>query len=272
MLSDLLYYPLYYLIRYRRKIVRKNLVESFPEKNLKEIISIEKKFYHFFMDMTLESCKLASLTQDEIRSRVHFVNINVVNDALNQGKSVSALAGHYGNWEWMSSVGLWLNEDAVCAQVYHKLVNPSFDRIMRELRERMGNVCVDMKKTARFVANMSAEKKSCMLALIADQSPKRRDIKHYVQFLNHTVPVLVGPEKLTKHYGNVPVYANIQRVKRGYYECDFTVLHEDASSLPDYELSDLYFKRLEEEIKKRPEYYLWTHNRFKYAQETDQSN
>ena len=264
-ISDIMYYPLYYVIRYRREIVRKNLTESFPEKSLSEIITIEKKFYRFFMDMLLESSKIASISPDEIRKRMKFVNIDKTNKLLDEGKSLAFFMGHFCNWEWMTSVGLWIKDDVVCAQVYHKLINETFDKIIKQMRERMGNICVEMRHTARFVASMKAENRACMVALIADQSPKRRQIKHYVKFLNHMVPVLVGPEKIANHFGYMPILVNAKRVKRGYYECEFSLLHNDPTSLPDYKLTDLYFERLEDEIRKHPECYLWTHNRFKYA-------
>lgn len=264
-ISDIMYYPLYYVIRYRREIVRKNLTESFPEKSPSEIITIEKKFYRFFMDMLLESSKIASISPDEMRKRMKFVNIDKTNKLLDEGKSLAFFMGHFCNWEWMTSVGLWIKDDVVCAQVYHKLINETFDKIIKQMCERMGNICVEMRQTARFVASMKAENKACMVALIADQSPKRRQIKHYVKFLNHMVPVLVGPEKIANHFGYMPIFVNAKRVKRGYYECEFSLLHNDPTSLPDYKLTDLYFERLEDEIRKHPECYLWTHNRFKYA-------
>lgn len=264
-MSDLMYYPLYYIVRYRRATVRKNLTESFPEKSLGEIVAIEKRFYHFFMDMVLESCKLTTITPGEIRKRMKFVNIDVVNGLLDEDKSIAFFMGHYCNWEWMTSVGLWTDRDVPCTQVYHKLVNPAFDRLMKQMRERMGGQCIEMRATARFVAQMRAEHKTSMVALIADQSPKRRDIKHYTRFLNHQTPVIVGPEKITKHYGYTPVFVEARRVGRGYYECRFSLLHDHPADLPDYRLSDLYFERLEDEIRRQPECYLWTHNRFKYA-------
>ena len=264
-ISDIMYYPLYYVIRYRREIVRKNLTESFPEKSPSEIITIEKKFYRFFMDMLLESSKIASISPNEMRKRMKFVNIDKTNKLLDEGKSLAFFMGHFCNWEWMTSVGLWIKDDVVCAQVYHKLINETFDKIIKQMRERMGNICVEMRQTARFVASMKAENKACMVALIADQSPKRRQIQHYVKFLNHMVPVLVGPEKIANHFGYMPIFVNAKRVKRGYYECEFSLLHNDPTSLPDYKLTDLYFERLEDEIRKHPECYLWTHNRFKYA-------
>lgn len=264
-LSDILYYPFYYVIRYRRKIVRKNLTESFPEKGLDEILSIEKKFYRFFIDMMLESVKFISMTPEETRKRMKFGNISIVNEKLREGKTVSAFLGHYANWEWMASIALWLCEEAVCAQIYHRLRNQVLDKLMKYLRERMGSICIDMYKTARFVANTATDDKSYMIGFLADQSPKFREVRYFTHFLNHEVPILVGTEKITKHYGFEAVFAGMKRVKRGYYECTFTFLHDNPSSLPDYELSELYYQKLEEEIRQQPECYLWTHNRFKHA-------
>ncbi len=264
-LSDILFFPFYFIIRYRRKIVRKNLTESFPDKSIDEIIRIEKRFYHFFIDMALESCKLISITPEELKRRMKFTNIEVANDILSGGKSVSVFLGHYGNWEWISSIGLWLYKDAVVAQIYHKLRNKSMDKIMRKLRERMGNSSVEMHKTVRFLANTATDNRPYLIGFIADQSPKRREVKHFIQFLNHNIPVLTGTEKATKHFGYNAVFLSIKRVRRGYYECELETLHANSQSLPDFELTSLYFRRLENEILQHPELYLWTHNRFKYA-------
>ena len=268
-LSDILFYPFYFVVRYRRKIVRKNLTESFPEKGIDEIVRIEKKFYHFFIDMALESCKMASISPEEIKQRMQFTNMERVNEMLAEGKSISVFLGHYGNWEWLTTIGLWLHEDAVVAQIYRKLRNESMDKIMKSMRERMGNKCVEMRTTVRFMANLATDNRAHMIGFIADQSPKRREVKYYTRFLNHNIPVLIGTEKATKHFGYDALFASVRRVKRGYYECEFTPLHDNPKLLPDFELTDLYFQRLENEIRQRPELYLWTHNRFKYAMSSD---
>lgn len=264
-LSDILYFPLYHIVRYRRKIVRKNLTESFPDKAPDEIIRLEKKFYHFFIDMTLESCKLATITPEEMGKRIKLINLELINGMLREGKSISVYLGHYGNWEWISSIGLWFYEGTVVAQIYRKLRNKPMDKIMKKLRERMGNVCVDMHKTVRFMADAATDHRPYAIGFIADQSPKKRESKYFIPFLNHTVPVLTGTEKVTKHYGYKAVFICMRRIKRGYYECEFTSLHDNPQSLPDFELTNLYFKKLENEILQHPEFYLWTHNRFKHA-------
>jgi KDO2-lipid IV(A) lauroyltransferase len=264
-LSDILFYPYYFVVRYRRRIVRKNLTESFPEKSVDEIIRIEREFYHFFIDTTLESCKLISISREEIMRRMKFTNIELPNSMLRDGRSVSLFLGHFGNWEWISTMSLWLEKDIIPAQIYHKLRNNAVDKIMMTMRERTGTHCVDMKKTVRYMVDASADSRPCIIGFIADQSPKRRDAKHFIPFLNHQVPVLTGTEKATKHFGYEALFVSVKRVKRGYYECEFVPLHDDPKSLPDFELTDLYFRHLEKTIQRHPELYLWTHNRFKYA-------
>ncbi len=265
LVSDILFYPFYYIIRYRRKLTRQNLTETFADRSKEEIVAIEKRFYHFFIDMFLESCKLISISPEEMKRRVKFTNIELVNGMLAEGKSVSGFLGHYGNWEWISSIGLWLDKNAGFAQIYHKLRNKQMDRIMLQLRERMGGECVSMYQTVRFIANAAKENKPYVIGFIADQSPKKREVKHFMRFLNHTIPVLTGTEKVTKHYDYCAVFVSIRRIKRGYYECELTPLHDNPKSLPDFELTKLYYQRLEQEIMQHPELYLWTHNRFKYA-------
>lgn len=265
-ISDCLFYLVYYVFRYRRRIVRKNLTESFTSKSEKEIIKIEKQFYHFFVDMILESVKLASASKDEIKRRMSFKNIKEVNETLKQGKSISLYLGHYANWEWCSSIPLHLESDVTSAQIYHKLSNQNMDRLMLYIRERMGAVCVDMRKTARYATELVANRKVCIIGFIADQSPKKVESHHFLHFLNHNTPVLTGTEKITKHYGFEAFFLNVKRVKRGYYEAEFIKLHDNPQSLPDYELTSLYYRMLEKCINTHPELYLWSHNRFRNAE------
>ena len=264
-LSDIIFYPFYFIIRYRRKTVRKNLTESFPGKTIEEIRSIEVKFYHFLIDMALETCKLMSISPDEIRKRIRFTNIELANNILIDGKSITLFLGHYGNWEWISSMGLWLYKGSTSVQIYHKLRNKAMDKIMKAIRERMGSICVERYNTVRFMASAMKDNRTCIIGFLADQSPKKREVKYFINFLNHIIPVITGTEKATKHFGYNALFLNTKRVKRGYYECELSSLHNDPESLTDYELTDLYYKRLECEIIRHPEFYLWTHNRFKYA-------
>lgn len=264
-LSDGLYYIIYYMVRYRRTIVRRNLTESFPEKSMAEIVEVEKKFYRFFMDMFFESCKMATISPQEMSRRMKFSNLEPVKALLKQGKSISTYIGHYGNWEWISSLPLHLEGDVVAAQIYHRLRNESMDRLMLHHRERMGAVSVEMRRTARYINELAARRQVSIIGYIADQSPRKRDSRHFLQFLHHWAPVLTGTEKITKHYGLEAWFLDVKRVKRGYYEAEFVCLHDNPQSLPDFELTALYFQHLERTIRQRPELYLWTHRRFKHA-------
>ncbi len=264
MLSDGLYYVIYYMVRYRRDVVRSNLTSSFPEKNSWEITSIEKAFYHFFMDTILESGKLASISQEEMKRRMVFPNVEQVNASLKSGKSIALFLGHYGNWEWCSSMPLWLEKNIVGAQIYHALRNKDVDRLILHNRERMGAVCVEMGKTARYVNELSVADKVGLIGFIADQSPRPRNANYFLSFLNHNVPVLVGTEKLAKRYGLEAWFLSVRRVKRGYYEAEFVKMHDNAPSLPDFELTDIYYEMLERQIREVPELYLWSHKRFKH--------
>lgn len=265
-ISDCLYYFVYYIFRYRRHIVRKNLTESFPEKSEQEIVGIEKRFYHFFVDLIFESCKLTTISKEEMKKRMIFKNVDAVNKLMNEGKSISLYLGHYGNWEWCSSIPLHLDKNFIGAQIYHRLSNKNMDRLMLKIRERMGAICVDMHKTARYVTELATKKKVSIIGFIADQSPRKKDSHYFIDFLNHKTPVLTGTEKITKHYGFEAFFLKVKRIKRGYYVAEFVQLNDKPQSLPDFELTDLYFSMLEDCIITQPELYLWSHNRFRNAE------
>lgn len=264
-LSDCLFYLLYYVVRYRRRIVRKNLTESFPEKSEQEIKRIEKRFYQYFTDQVLESCKMATISPAEMSRRMKFTNIEEANAVLRSGKTISLYMGHYGNWEWVSSIPLCLEPNVLAVQIYHKLRNENMDRLLLYQRERMGAISVEMRKTARYIAQLKTANKVSIIGFIADQSPRKRDALHFIPFLNHQTPVLTGTEKIIKHYGFEAWFLDMKRVKRGFYEARLIRMHDTPQLLPDFELTTIYYQMLELMIKERPELYLWTHNRFKHA-------
>ena len=268
-LSDGLFYVLYYVIRYRRPIVRKNLTESFPEKSEQEILQIEKNFYRYFTDQVLESCKMTTMTPSEYRCRMKFTNVEAVKGVLREGKTISLYMGHYGNWEWVSSMPLWMEENVKSVQIYHKLSNENMNTLILKNRERMGAISVEMRKTARYITEQVAKRSVCIIGFIADQAPRKKDIRYYLAFLNHQTPVLTGTEKIIKHYGFDAWFLKMKRIKRGYYEAEFVQLHDNTQLLPDFELTNSYFRELEHMILECPELYLWSHNRFRHAQKLE---
>ncbi len=264
-LSDVLYYVVYYVVRYRRKVVHGNLTSAFPSKSEKEILSIEKGYYRFLVDLILESCKMASISPKEMRRRMTFTNIEQVNASLREGRSIALYLGHYGNWEWCSSMPLHFEEGVVGAQIYHALRNKAADQLVLHNRERMGAVCVEMRKTARYINELSRKGQVALVGFIADQSPSLKECTHFLPFLNHNVPVLVGTERIAKRYAYEAWFLRMRRLKRGYYEAEFVQMHPDAPSLPDFQLTAIYFDLLEKMIQEQPELYMWSHRRFKHA-------
>ena len=265
LLADILYYPFYYLVKYRRQIARKNLLASFPEKSLSEIIKIEKKFYRYFLEIFLETCKVATISKKEMGRRMKFMNVELINDSNSRGKSVSLYLAHYGNWEWISSLNLYVYDYVAGGQIYQKMKNKPFEKLMLKNRNRFGTANIEMNETLRWINDKIQKNIVSTVGYIADQSPKIQEVKHFLHFLNHTVPIFIGTERIVKKYDMDAYYLDIKRVKRGYYETTFVKMHENPKSLPDFELTQIFFNLLESSIKNQPEIYLWTHNRFKHA-------
>ena len=169
---------LYYVIRYRRRIVRKNLTESFPEKSEQKILKIEKNFYRYFTDQVLESCKMTTISPEEISRRMKFTNVEAADAVLKTGKSIALYIGHYGNWEWISSIPLWVAEGVTSVQIYHKLRNDNTNRLILNMRERLGAISVEMRKTARYITEITNTNQVSVIGFIADQSPKKKEVRY----------------------------------------------------------------------------------------------
>lgn len=267
LISDLLYFPLYYFIRYRRKLVRKNLTDSFPEKNESDIIIIEKKFYSFFCDYIVETIKLFSITEKNIKKRMVFKGVNDIEKSMQNGNSCFLYLGHYCNWEWITSFPLHIQENIFCGQVYHVLHNQTVDRLFYYLRGRFSAISIPMGSILRRIAENKSMKKQMIIGFISDQAPFWNNIHYWTNFLNHDTPVFTGTERIAKKTGFSIYYTDIKRIKRGYYVCEFKKLTDSPKEYPDYEITEMYMRALENTIMKAPQYWLWTHNRWKRTRE-----
>ena len=266
-ISDLMFWLLYKLVGYRRDVVRKNLTESFPEKSEEELRRIERGFYHFFCDYLVETVKLMTISREEMKRRVVFKHAELVDEIMGSGQSIALYLGHYCNWEWVSSIPLWLNPNAWCGQVYHPLENKDFDKLFLKIRERMGANCIAMQDTLREVVKHKRENQPIIIGYISDQVPYWTNIHHWVNFLHHDTPVLTGTERIVHRMGHAVLYLDIQRVRRGYYEAEFKLVTRDSQKMKDFELTDIYFEMLEKSIRRSPEFWLWSHNRWKRTRE-----
>lgn len=265
--SDILYFLIYHLVGYRKALVRRHLVECFPEKSDKERQQIEKDFYHWFCDYIVETIKLLTISKKNLMRRMTFKGTDVMDDCIHNGQSCAIYLGHYCNWEWVTSLPLWVTPDAQCGQIYHVLENPVFDRVFLHLRQRLGAICISMAETLRFIVNYRQKGQPVVIGYISDQVPFWNNIHHWLPFLNHDTPVLTGTERLTRKAGHAIFYLDMHRLRRGYYEGELKLVERHPEQTKDYELTDSYFRLLEESIRRAPQYYLWTHNRWKRTHE-----
>lgn len=271
-ISDFMRFLVYYVARYRRKVVRDNLTKSFSGKSIDEIKRIEREFYSFFCDYLVETVKLYSITDEEIKVRMRFSGVDtMVHEMEEKGKLFGFIyLAHFGCWEWVSSLAKRIrdvNADFTPAQVYHPLSNKTFDRLFFYLRGRFGATSVPMKETLRFVLEQRQAKRQTIIGFIADQAPKWNSIHHWTEFMQRKTPVFIGTERIGKRVDALIYYADVKRVRRGYYTCDILPITDDCKPYPDYELTDMYFRMLEETIKSQPAIWLWTHKRWKRTYE-----
>lgn len=268
--SDLILYPLlYHLLGYRRQVVRANLEGSFPEKSEKDRRTIERDFYHFLCDYFVETTKLFSMSKKEMMRRMTFSGYEGIVEAMKrENKSFCFVyLGHYCNWEWVASLAYWLPKDIHCAQIYHPLRNKSMDALFLRLRNRYGGECIPMKETLRRIIELRLSKQKSIIGFISDQAPKWNSIHHWCSFLYRETPVFIGTEKIGKQVDAIIYFADIKRVKRGYYHLEFKPMTHKVRQFPDYELTDMFTHMLEQMISERPAYWLWSHKRWKRTKE-----
>lgn len=268
-MADIGYALLYYIIRYRRGVVRKNLVTAFPEKSIDDIKAIERKFYHWFCDYFLEAVKLLSISDKELRRRFTIINSEEVEQCFQEGQDVAAILGHYCNWEWLSCVGMNLPPERETGLIYHPLRNKTFDYLFRKLRshEQNGHV-IPKKDILRYVVTKKREGVRNICGYISDQGPKWTNIHLWLPFLNHEyTPVFTGGERIMRKMNNAVFYVEMSRPKRGYYTATYKLITRDPNTLPADDITRRFFCLLEETIRQEPAFYLWSHNRWKRTKE-----
>jgi KDO2-lipid IV(A) lauroyltransferase len=258
--ARLLYYPLYYLVGYRKKVVRENLQKSFPEKSLREIIQIEKTFYKYFADLVFEIIKMSTISKPELLKRVTFKNLDQVESYFVKGESVLACTGHYGNWE-LCMLALGANLSAPAYVIYKPLSNSIFEKWFLAIRTRFGNLFIAMRQTLRVL--IATKDSPTMFCFASDQTPTREEAQYTLKFLNQPTAVLLGLEKIALQTNRPIFYFDVVSVKRGYYEIDCLPLCLVPKETKDHEITDLLFSFLEKRINISPAFWLWSHRRWK---------
>lgn len=260
-ISDVLFFVLYRLVGYRKKVVHDNLKNSFPEKSEQELLKIQKEFYQYLCDLILETLKTITMSQKYVHRHVKFMNKELIEGLYDRGKSIFIVMGHYGNWE-LAGPCFSLNLRHQLNVVYKPLSNPYFERLFAKTRTKFNTQIIPMKNTLRAVA--SNKKTLSATALIADQTPSDWKTGFWLNFLNQETLVFTGPEKMAKMFDYPVVYIKVDRVKRGHYEIKPTLLFDGPKETDEEQITRVFNKTLEEDIKRQPETWLWSHRRWKH--------
>jgi Kdo2-lipid IVA lauroyltransferase/acyltransferase len=262
LLSDFTYFLIYKIIGYRKKVVRQNLALALPHLSQQERLVIEKKSYKHLCDMFLEMAKTLSITDKEIKKRFKFVNLDEYLKMESDGKSIALMCAHYASYEWVISLNKQIDFDGYA--IYKPLANKYFDQLVRKIRSRFNANLIGVRKISRLIKKNHQEHKKAIYGFAADQSPMIKKNTYWSNFMGQQVPVHVGAEAFSKKYDMAMVFLKVNKVKRGYYEAEFEILTKEPRNFDDFEITNLFLQKVENQIVEAPEYYLWTHRRWKH--------
>jgi len=261
LISDFLYLALYKISKYRTKVVFNNLKNSFPSKNDRELKIIMSDFYHHLCDLIVESLKGFTISEKQIKKRLTIINPELCNKYYNEKQNIILVGGHINNWE-------------ICAQgvpfiiphenfgIYKPLSNKFFDNKMITTRSKFGTRLVSMKQTKRTFEDKGNKPRSIIFG--SDQSPSNPNKAYWLNFLNQETGVLFGVEKYAKEYDLPVIYVSIQKIKRGFYSVKCSLISEKPKEDTYGAITEKYTKQIENDIIAKPEYWLWSHKRWKH--------
>lgn len=259
--ADGAYLLLYFVFRYRREVVRENLLNALPDRTLQEILIVEKRFYRYLASLVFEIVKMQSISKQEIEKRFVFKNKKQVQEYLDRGQSVLICSAHYGNWEW-GTLGIGLNFRADHYPIYKPLSNPVFDHWFKKVRSKFGNKLIAMRQTMR--ALQASKGKPSMFSFGNDQAPTKDESHYWTDFMHQPSSIQLGIEKIAMRTNQPIFYFKVNVLKRGFYEVDCVPLCLNPAETAPFEITELHTRFLEKIIHAQPEYWLWSHRRWKY--------
>ncbi len=260
--SDFVYFLIYHIIGYRKKTVRENIALALPHLSVQERLIIEKKSFQYLCDMFLEMAKTMTISQSEINKRYVFANIETYLELEKKGKSIALMCAHYASYEWVLSMNNHITFKGY--GIYKKIANPYFDKLVKNIRARFKAYLITTKETKSTIEQNAKNNILGVFGFASDQTPRRSDTMHWDSFMGIETPIHTGAETLAKRYDMNVIYLKGKRVRRGYYEATFEVLSDDIKSIPDFQLSENFMRKVEQQIYEAPEFYLWTHKRWKH--------
>ncbi|MBF90154.1 MAG: hypothetical protein CMP75_00075 [Flavobacteriales bacterium] len=251
-----------HITSYRKSIIQSNLNNSFPNKSTQEKRRITKQFYKHFAQFLIEMIKMFCISKKSIRKRIQFKNKELIQHYYSERKDVILVLGHYGNWEWgLLATSLVSNHEMV--GVYKPLSSSFWNQQMKKQRSKFGATLVSMKESVRYL--LKKGNKPRLIGVIGDQTPTKNEVNYWTTFLNQETAVFSGTEKLAKKLNCPVMFVHIDKIKNGYYEMSFELITENPQTHPEGEITNLHTQKLEEKIKERPEFWLWSHRRWKHS-------
>lgn len=261
-ISDAIYVLFFYVIGYRKKVVFDNLRLVYPKKSEKELRTIQKHFFRHFVDTLIEAIKAITISETSIKKRYTYQNIELIDQLYDAGKSIILVGCHYGNWEWV--VGMPLTSKIDCYTSYTKIQNKNFENLIKNSRSKFGMKCLKSSEIIKGILKNVKEEKQGLYLLVSDQSPQVQKNQYWTEFLNVKVPIFTGAEMISRKFDFAVVNINTTKVKRGYYQSEFELITETPKALEKNEITNKYLRLTEAHINKQPNYYLWSHKRFKH--------
>ena len=260
--SDCVFVVIYHIIGYRKKTVQENLQLALPYLSINERLLIEKKSYRHLCDMFLEMIKTMTISREEMEKRFKFTNIDLYRDFEKKEKSIAIMVAHYASYEWVISMNQHIAFEGYA--IYKRLNNRYFDKLVRDIRSKFKATLITTKETAPAIEQNYINKKLGVYGFASDQSPIIHAAFHWNKFMGIEVPVHTGAEMLSKKFDMNILFLRTKKIKRGHYEASFEILSENPKEIPDYQITDDFISRVEKQIYEAPEFYLWTHNRWKH--------
>ena len=265
LISDVVYFLIYHVFGYRKKIVRQNIAMTLPHLSEKERLRIEKKSFQHFCDIFLEMIKTMNISDKEINERFIITNLDLFLELEKKQKSIALMCAHYASYEWVISMNKKINYQGFA--IYKKVNNKYFDKLVKDIRSRFNAKLISTRESIPTIEQNFKTKQLGVYGFASDQSPMLSKTVHWKSFLGIEVPVHVGAEILAKRYDMNVVFLKVKKLKRGYYEATLELITEEPKSIPNYQITDDFMERVEKEILEAPEYYLWTHNRWKHRKQ-----
>ncbi|TQO36265.1 KDO2-lipid IV(A) lauroyltransferase [Arenibacter algicola] len=259
--SDFVFFVLFYVVGYRKRVVSENLARAFPGKSKKELKKIKKEFYRHMCDMFLEMVKTLNISKEELKERYKIINIEVLQDIV-KDKSVLIVCSHYANWEWNVSINNYVNAKGYA--VYQKIGNSYFDDLIKKIRAKWNTTLITQQETVKTVYRNVQNGVNSAYGMVSDQSPQVKRAQYWSEFMGVKVPIFNGPESMARKLDLAVVFLKVSKVKRGYYQAEFIPITTSGKQTKKHQITDQFLRLTEDQIREKPEYYLWTHKRWKH--------